>query len=48
MKGTSADLVIHNAKVHTMCDGDEIQDAIAIKDGEITEVGAERQILNKY
>ena len=48
MKGTSADLVIHNAKVHTMCDGDEIQDAIAIKDGKIIEVGAERQILNKY
>ena len=48
MKGESVDLVIHNAKVHTLVDGEEIADAIAIKDGKIVEVGPERQILNKY
>mgnify|MGYP006078359867 CR=1 FL=1 len=48
MKGEKVDLVIHNAKIHTMNDGSEIFEAIAIKNGEIIEVGAERQILNKY
>ena len=48
MKGESVDLVIHNARVHTMEDGNPIFDAIAIKDGKIVEVGPERQILNKY
>lgn len=48
MKGESVHTVIHNARVHTMIDGDEIQDAVALKDGKIVEVGPERQILNKY
>lgn len=48
MKGESADLVIHNARIHTMADGSEVQEAIAIKDGKVIEIGAERQILNKY
>ncbi len=48
MKGESADLVIHNANIHTMVDGAKIVEAIAIKDGKIVEVGSERQILNKY
>lgn len=48
MKGESADLVIHNAQIHTMVDGQKVMDAIAIKDGKILEVGPERQILNKY
>lgn len=47
-KGKSVDLIIHNAKVHTMVDNAEIAEAIAIKDGKIVEVGPERQILNKY
>ncbi len=47
-KGKSVDLIIHNAKVHIMNDKLEIAEAIAIKDGEIVEVGPERQILNKY
>lgn len=47
-KGETVDLIIHNAKVHTMTDINEKVDAIAIKDGKIVEVGAERQILNKY
>ncbi len=48
MKGESADLVIHNARVHTMNENMDVFDAIAIKDGKIIEVGPERQILNKY
>ncbi len=47
-KGKNADLVIHNAVIHTMKDGDKTFEAIAIKDGKILEVGPERQILNKY
>lgn len=47
-KGKSVDLIIHNAKVHTLVDNSEIAEAIAIKDGRIVEVGPERQILNKY
>jgi predicted amidohydrolase YtcJ len=47
-KGKSVDLVIHNAKIHTLVDNSEIAEAIAINDGEIVEVGPERQILNKY
>lgn len=47
-KGKSVDLIVHNAKVHTMEDGNKIFEAFAVKDGIIVEVGAERQILNKY
>lgn len=48
MKGESADLVIHNAQIHTMDEDNTVYEAIAIKDGEIIEVGPERQIINKY
>ena len=48
MKGESVDLIIHNARVNTMNDQNNLEEAIAIKDGIIIEVGAERQILNKY
>jgi predicted amidohydrolase YtcJ len=47
-KGKSVDLIIHNAEIHTMEDGDKVVEAMAIKDGKIVEVGPERQILNKY
>jgi predicted amidohydrolase YtcJ len=47
-KGKSVDVVIHNARIHTMNDSDAIFEAIAIKDGKIIEVGPEQQILNKY
>lgn len=47
-KGKSVDLIIHNARIHVMNDKMDIAEAIAIKDGEIVEVGPERQILNKY
>lgn len=48
IKGESVDLIIHNAKVHTMDNTNTVFEAVAIKDGIIVEVGAERQILNKY
>ncbi len=47
-KGKSVDIVIHNARIHTLNDNDEIEEAIAIRDGKIVEVGPNRQILNKY
>lgn len=48
MKGQSVDLVIHNAKIHTMDDQNSIAQAIAIRDGKVVEVGPDRQIMNKY
>lgn len=48
MKGTSVDLVIHNAQIHIMDESNSVHEAIAIKDGKIVESGPERQILNKY
>lgn len=43
-----ADLIVHNAKIYTVDSVFSIAEAMAIKDGMILEVGAERQILNKY
>lgn len=48
MKGERVDLVIHNAQVHVMDENMSVEEAIAIRDGKIVEVGPERQILNKY
>ncbi len=48
MKGEHVDLIIHNAQIHTMNEGMDVADAVAIRDGRIIEVGPERQILNKY
>jgi len=47
-KGIEVDLVVHNAKIHTMNDKDQVVDAMAIKDGKIIEVGPNHQITNKY
>jgi predicted amidohydrolase YtcJ len=48
MKGEKVDLIIHNAAIHTMVDGEKVHEAMAIRDGKIIEIGPERQILNKY
>lgn len=48
MKGKKVDLIIHNAVIHTANDMNDVEEAMAIKDGKIVEVGPERQILNKY
>ena len=46
-KGEEVDLIVHNAQIHTMNNGKIVQ-AMAIKNGKIIELGANRQILNKY
>ncbi len=48
MKGQHADLIIHNAVIHSMDEKLTVYEAMAIKDGKIIELGPERQILNKY
>lgn len=48
MKGEKVDLIVHNAKIHTLDLSNTVHAAIAIRNGKIVEVGPERQILNKY
>ena len=48
MKGEKVDLIVHNAVIVTMNNESSIQEAMAIRNGKIIEVGPERQILNKY
>lgn len=48
MKGQQVDLIVHNAKIHTMDLTNMVHTAIAVRNGKIVEVGPERQILNKY
>jgi|TARA_B110000093_G_C12966993_1_gene410137 predicted amidohydrolase YtcJ len=48
MKGEDADLVVFNAEIHILNEGNKIVEAMAIKDGRIIEFGPDRQILNKY
>lgn len=44
----TADLVVHNAKIHSMDESGTTYQAMAIRDGRIVELGPERQILNRY
>lgn len=43
-----ADLILHNGKIYTVNESFEIAEAVAIKDGKIIAIGAEREIMNKY
>ena len=43
-----ADRVVHNAVIYTVDEDFSTYEAMAIRDGKIVELGAERQILNKY
>lgn len=47
-KGDKVDMIIHNARVHTMNQSNDIGEALAIHNGKIIEVGPEREILNRY
>jgi predicted amidohydrolase YtcJ len=47
-KQEQADLVVHNALIHAVDEGNNMHQAMAIRDGRIVELGPERQILNKY
>lgn len=44
----TADLVVHNAKIHSLDENGSTHQAMAIRDGRIIELGPERQILNRY
>lgn len=43
-----ADLVVHNAIIHSLDEMGSIHQAMAIKDGRIIELGPEQQIRNRY
>lgn len=43
-----ADLVVHNAVIHSMDEAGTVHQAMAVKDGRILELGPEREILNRY
>jgi predicted amidohydrolase YtcJ len=43
-----ADLIIHNARIYTVNDAFDIEEAMVISDGKIIAIGAEHEILNKY
>lgn len=47
-KAEQADLVIHNAIIYTNQIESPVVQALAVKSGKIVELGAERDILNKY
>lgn len=48
MKRKYADLVVHNAVIHTLDEKNSTGEAMAILHGKVLEIGPERQILNKY
>ena len=43
-----ADVIIHNATVHTLDELNSKAEAIAIKNGKIIAIGPEHEIMNKY
>ena len=47
-RNEDADLVVHNAVIHSLDASDATFQAMAVKDGRIVELGPEHQILNKY
>ncbi len=47
-KTERADLVVHNAVIYSMDIDNTTYQAMAIRDGKIIEMGAERQIMNRY
>jgi len=47
-KFEEADLIVHNATIHSMDIGNTTEQAMAIKDGKIIDMGPNQEILNKY
>jgi predicted amidohydrolase YtcJ len=43
-----ADLIVHNAKIYTVNDAFDVNEAMVIANGKIVAIGAEHEILNKY
>lgn len=48
IKTEKADLVVHNALIYSVDEGLNTYQAMAITDGKIIELGAEREIMNRY
>ncbi len=48
IQSEDADLIVHNATIHSMDEGMNTAQAMAVKDGKIIALGAEREILNRY
>lgn len=48
LKKERVDTILHNGTFYLLTDDDVKQEAMAIKDGKIIDVGAEHQIMNKY
>lgn len=47
-KQSEADLVVYNAVIYTMDESSTVKQAMAIKDGKIVAMGADRDILNNF
>ena len=45
---TEIDLVLHNAKIYSINDNNDLYEAIAVENGKIIAIGKNNQILNKY
>ena len=45
---TKVDLIVHNANIYTINSNNDIYESVAVKDGEIIDLGKNNQILNKY
>ncbi len=48
LRQKEADLILHNATVYTVNTAFTKAEAVAVKNGKIIDVGAEREILNRY
>lgn len=42
------DLIVHNGSIYSINESNDVAKAMAVKDGKIVAIGAEREILNKY
>lgn len=47
-KNIEVDLIVHNATIYMVDEQFSVAEAMAIKDGKIVEIGAERAIMNRY
>ncbi len=47
-QGESADLIVHNAVIYSCDENFTVYEAMAIRDGEIVQLGPNREILNGY
>jgi len=48
VKGEKVDLIIYNARIHSMDKNNTLYEALAVKEGRIIAIGPEREILNRF